>query len=197
MHILEHFDTVFILQTDAGQSLELSRRCMAAGVASCIVDLSQTEQWPEAMRERLTEGRPSGPGLDVLVMAPCETQEAGLWRPHDGLVERLETTTHHVAILGHRDGQQAVSLAPSSSLMPTDGVPTAPCAVAFSSQTLLKLLDLMPLTGTEGPLTPEDWLSISLWMSQGVVGTTRCLMAWPALLPGRPSHYTPTLGAIR
>lgn len=180
MKLLDHARVVFVLQGEHERADDLCAQLRARNAWPVVVDLRDESRWPGLMRESLLGlGGPRG-RLDALVLAPQPFCDDAFWRTQDGLVEALERVPSPVAVVSHADGCRLAEDDDERCLILTDGVPSDPTAVLFDSTLLDRLVEIMPVRATHGPLAPQEWLTIALWISRAVSGTTRCALAWPA-----------------
>ena len=130
----------------------------------------------------LVEERWVGEGYGLPIAAgPGET----LVRDHslgsDGWKLTLQRPVHPLVVLVHADGGLAHGRPSGPRLLPTDGVPSRPLALAVGRRLLRGLLDLLPDHGREEPLTAEDWLTMATWMAPVVTPGLRRALAWPSV----------------
>ena len=182
MKLLDYTSVVFVLETEPGSATLLCAQLQARRAEPQCIKLSNRETWRDTMRQRLLHSSVTAGHLDALVLAPRPVDDERFWRTQDGLIEALETAHCPVAVLAHDDGLKAVQSDEPQRLLLTHGVPSEPTAVAFDSRVLYDLLDVMPTWGAAGALTPSDWLTMAVWMSRAVTGTTRCALTWPPFM---------------
>ncbi|MCB1998423.1 MAG: hypothetical protein H6933_07670 [Burkholderiaceae bacterium] len=187
MRLIDHFDEALVLrdagtgtfQTDHADALCASLR--ARGITTWCVDLAAVDPW--RIWPGRTDGDPveAGRGPGLLILDGRLPDADRLWSTQDGLVEQLESGVHPLVVLVHADGGLAHGRPSGPRLLPTDGVPSRPLALAVGRRLLRGLLDLLPDHGREEPLTAEDWLTMATWMAPVVTPGLRRALAWPSV----------------
>jgi hypothetical protein len=181
MRILEHFDTVIVIDDGRGDVQALCARLVAAHCRPVVVDLAAPEGWRARLAPLLARPclvRATG----VLVLSPALAADRELWKSQDRMVERLECNDWEIAFLGHQDGTGCFPDDMRPELIECDAVPSGLSAIALRWRTLDSVVELMPDRAIDGPLSAFDWLTIFSWIAQPLLRSSRPLFAWPPLL---------------
>lgn len=182
MQLAEYFEDVVVLRAEEADSSMLQWRLHEQGRRSWSLDLSAGPAWRDTLAQVLDRARAHhAPG--VLLLLPGAQDDRRFWRSQDHLVEHLDCREWDIVYLGHGLGGACVDRDNlRTGLVHCDVPPGQVSAIAVRCGVLDQLVHVMPGTGADGPLAPDDWLVIACWLAQGLTAPGSGWAAWPPLM---------------